>query len=64
MKFFIPFALWAAAQTVSAHEGHGDTLLHALAHFMEGNGLALWFAIIVIGGLGLYRATRPRSRNK
>ncbi|MFN4901047.1 MAG: hypothetical protein ACK5GG_06345 [Betaproteobacteria bacterium] len=64
MKLFISLALWAAAQTASAHEGHGDTHLHALAHFVEGNGIAIWLAIIVIGGLGLYRATRQRSRNK
>lgn len=64
MKFFIPLALWTTAQNALAHEGHGDTLLHALAHFMEGNGTVIWLAIIVIGGLGLYRATRQRSRNK
>jgi len=31
---------------------------------VEGNGIVIWLAIIVIGGLGLYRATRQRSRNK
>lgn len=35
MKLILPLALLTAAQSAAAHEGHGDTVLHALAHFLK-----------------------------
>lgn len=64
MRLIFPIALWAAVQTALAHEGHGDSLLHALAHFFEANGVAIWLAIIAIGGLGLYRFFNQQDQSK
>jgi hypothetical protein len=64
MKLILPIILLAAAQPAAAHEGHGDTLLHALAHFFEGDGLVIWLAILVLGGIALYRSAVRRGRNK
>jgi ABC-type proline/glycine betaine transport system permease subunit len=64
MKLILPLALLTAAQSAAAHEGHGDTVLHALAHFFEGDGLFAWLAVLIVGGIALYRFSSQRSRNK
>lgn len=64
MKLIFPIALWAAARTALAHEGHGDSVLHALAHFFEANGVAIWLTSIAIGSLGLYRFFNQREHKK
>ena len=64
MKLILPLILLTAAQSAAAHEGHGDTLQHALAHFFEGDGLLVWLAILFVGGIALYRFSSQRGRSK
>ena len=46
-----------------AHPGHGDTVLHAIAHFVESGGLWLWSALAVAVGLGVW-GLRGRGRSR
>lgn len=64
MKLILSLVLFTAAQSAAAHEGHGDTLQHALAHFFESDGLLVWLAILVVCGIALYRFSSQRGRNK
>jgi hypothetical protein len=63
VQMFI-IALLTMPLTVSAHQGHGNTMIHAALHLLEEN---LFFVILVVmaiaAGLALRHANRqPRLR--
>ncbi len=63
MRFFFTFLVFIVATPLAAHEGHGNTLIHALAHFFEGYGPLLWAGVIV-GVIGVARFLHHRSQKK
>lgn len=63
MRFFFTFLVFIVAAPLAAHEGHGNTLIHALAHFFEGYGPLLWTGVIV-GVIGVAQFLHHRSQKK
>jgi len=63
MRFFFTFFVCIVATPLAAHEGHGNTLIHALAHFFEGYGPLLWTGVIV-GVIGVAQFLHHRSQKK
>lgn len=45
---------------VYAHEGHGNTPLHAVLHMLEENGIVLLLALVMMVALLLWRAKKQR----
>ena len=51
--------------TAFAHDGHGNTPLHAILHMIEQNGLAIGLMLVVGVGTLIWRAQQKRaSRNR
>ncbi len=46
---------------VLAHDGHGNTPLHAIMHMLEANGI--WIGLMLLAGIGtlVYQALRRSS---
>ena len=63
MRLFFISLLSSVAAPLAAHEGHGNTLIHALAHFFEGYGPLLWAGVIV-GVIGIAQFVHRRSQKK
>lgn len=54
-------ALLLVAPSLSvAHDGHGNTPLHALMHMIEANGIWLGLILFVAIGSLVYQATRNK----
>jgi hypothetical protein len=63
MRLFFISLLSIVAAPLAAHEGHGNTVIHALAHFFEGYGPLLWAGVIV-GVIGIAQFVHRRSQKK
>lgn len=65
MRRLVAIFYLATPISILAHEGHGDTAVHALAHFAESGVSWLWFAFAVIALiLVLRQAFKQWSRRK
>jgi len=60
---FAALALTISA-TAYAHDGHVNTLWHALLHMIEDNGVPLLIAFIVIVGVLLSRSRKQRATDR
>mgnify|MGYP000152496392 CR=1 FL=1 len=62
----IPLIAAATATPLSAfaHDGHGNTPLHAIMHMLEQNGAAIGLLLLVAVGSLIWRAQQKRSQNK
>jgi ABC-type proline/glycine betaine transport system permease subunit len=63
MKFFLCALSALVVGPVAAHEGHGDTVIHAIAHFFDGYGPIIWLAFAVIA-MGLFRYFAHKDQQK
>lgn len=57
-------AATAAPLSVYAHDGHGNTPLHALMHMFEQNGAIIGLLLLVGIGSLAWRAQQKRRQNK
>jgi len=58
VQLFI-IALLAMPPTVSAHQGHGNTMIHAVLHLLEDN---VFFVILVVMAIAAGLALRHTNR--
>lgn len=63
MRLFFSFLVSIVAAPLAAHEGQGNTVIHALAHLFEGYGPLLWAGVIV-GVIGIAQFVHRRSQKK
>lgn len=58
------FALTTTTRSVMAHDGHGNTPLHAVMHMIEQNGLPILLVFIVTMALLVIRSRRQKSGSR
>ena len=63
MRLFFTTLFFVATNQAAAHEGHGNTVIHALAHFFEGHGPLIWAAVI-IAVIGIASHLHRRGQKK
>lgn len=61
MSAILAFGALSAPAAVLAHDGHGNTPLHAVMHMLEANGI--WIGLMLLAGIGTlaYQALRRNS---
>ena len=63
MRLFFTYLVSIVAAPLAAHEGHDNTVIHALAHFFEGHGPLIWAAVI-IAVIGIASHLHRRGQKK
>jgi hypothetical protein len=61
MSAILAFGALSTPAVVLAHDGHGNTPLHAVMHMLEANGI--WIGLTLLAGIGtlVYQALRRNS---